>query len=48
LPHQIAIDEIVRCAGTQFDPELAEAFVKMCDEWRAQMRRRGEEALLPP
>lgn len=27
LPHEIAIQEIKRCAGMQFDPELAEIFV---------------------
>ena len=27
LPHEIAIQEIKRCAGMQFDPELAEVFV---------------------
>ncbi len=27
LPHEIAIQEIKRCAGIQFDPELAEVFV---------------------
>ncbi len=27
LPHEIAIQEIKRCAGIQFDPELAEIFV---------------------
>ena len=28
-PPRVAIDEITRCAGTQFDPELADAFVKL-------------------
>lgn len=32
LSHQTAIDEIRRCAGTQFDPNLAEAFVSLSDE----------------
>ena len=27
LPHEVAIQEIKRCAGMQFDPELAEIFV---------------------
>lgn len=27
LPHEVAIQEIKRCAGIQFDPELAELFV---------------------
>lgn len=29
LPEDVALDEIRRKAGTQFDPELAEAFVRM-------------------
>ncbi len=27
LPHEIAINEIILCAGTQFDPELVDIFV---------------------
>lgn len=47
LPHEIAIGEIERCAGSQFDPELAEAFVRLIDAWRATMRERGQASLLP-
>jgi response regulator RpfG family c-di-GMP phosphodiesterase len=47
LPHQVAVDEIGRCAGTQFDPELADAFLKVLNEWREEMRLRGEESLIP-
>ena len=32
LPHQTAIDEIKRCSGTQFDPELAEIFISLSDK----------------
>jgi len=32
LPVEVALEEIERCAGTQFDPEFAAAFVQMCDE----------------
>lgn len=31
LPHDDAIAEIVRCAGSQFDPRLAGLFIKMFD-----------------
>ncbi|CAN5922802.1 hypothetical protein BH11MYX3_BH11MYX3_30320 [soil metagenome] len=47
LPHEVAIGEIERCAGTQFDPELAEAFVKLIDNWRGVMRERGHHSLIP-
>jgi HD-GYP domain-containing protein (c-di-GMP phosphodiesterase class II) len=47
LPHEVAIGEIERCAGTQFDPELSEAFVKLIDAYRAEMRERGQGSLIP-
>lgn len=31
LPHDVAINEIKRCSGTQFDPVLAELFVRLSD-----------------
>jgi putative nucleotidyltransferase with HDIG domain len=35
-PFQVARDEIRRCAGTQFDPDVVEAFLGIPDEeWRA-------------
>ncbi len=47
LSHEVAIGEIERCAGTQFDPELADAFVKLIEAWRTQMRERGHDSLIP-
>lgn len=47
LPHEVAIGEIERCAGTQFDPELAEAFVRLIEAWRTVMREKGQESLIP-
>ena len=29
LAHEIAVEEIKRCAGTQFDPEVVKAFMKV-------------------
>lgn len=29
LPHEVAVEEIRKCAGGQFDPELAEIFLKI-------------------
>lgn len=47
LPHEVAIGEIERCAGTQFDPELADAFVRLVDAYRKDMIARGEDSLIP-
>ena len=47
LPHDVATGEIERCAGTQFDPELAEAFTVFMEGWRKQMRERGHDSLVP-
>ena len=35
LTHETAMEEIKRCAGTQFDPVLAELFIKCSDEIKA-------------
>jgi len=35
LPHEVAVQEIKRCAGMQFDPELAELFVANEQEIKA-------------
>ena len=35
LPHEIAIEEIKKCAGTQFDPVLAQKFVEIENTIRA-------------
>ncbi len=43
LSHEIAINEINRCAGTQFDPELAKLFVSISDKID-EARKNPEEA----
>ncbi len=48
LRHEIAISEIERCAGTQFDPELSELFVHIIEDYRQAVRERGELSLIPP
>jgi response regulator RpfG family c-di-GMP phosphodiesterase len=47
LPHEVAIGEIERCAGTQFDPELADAFVRFIEAWRRGMIERDQGSLIP-
>lgn len=43
LSHEVAISEIKRCSGTQFDPNLAEIFVSLADEIN-EARKNSEEA----
>jgi HD-GYP domain-containing protein (c-di-GMP phosphodiesterase class II) len=42
LPHEIALAEIERCKGSQFDPAIASEFIGGVDEFRAERRSRGE------
>ena len=35
LPHEVAIEEIRKCAGSQFDPQLAQKFIEIQDIIRA-------------
>lgn len=41
LPHEVAMAEIDRCAGSQFDPEVADQFAHAIDEWREEQRALG-------
>lgn len=41
LPHQVAIAEISRCAGSQFDPEVAAAFNGAIEAFRDERRDSG-------
>jgi len=47
LPHQVAISEIERCSGSQFDPEMGNAFIKLIAQWRKEMQERGMDSFLP-
>jgi response regulator RpfG family c-di-GMP phosphodiesterase len=42
LPHEVALGEIERCSGTQFDPEVAHSFSSGIDEFREDMSSRGK------
>lgn len=38
LRHDQAVEEILRCRGTQFDPQVVDAFVDVADEWALRPR----------
>ncbi len=42
LPHEVTINEITRCASTQFDPDLAGSFVEKIDALRDELRDEGQ------
>ena len=42
LPHEVTIAEIERCCGTQFDRNVAFAFLEAIEEFRAQKLATGE------
>jgi putative nucleotidyltransferase with HDIG domain len=43
LPHEVTVNEITRCMGTQFDPDVAGTFVDKIDEWLEELRDQGHE-----
>ncbi len=47
LTHEIAVSEIERCSGTQFDPEIAKLFLHVIEQFRQDARDRGDEGLVP-
>jgi response regulator RpfG family c-di-GMP phosphodiesterase len=42
LPHEVAIAEIERCSGSQFDPDVAGTFLEGLDAYREETLERGE------
>jgi response regulator RpfG family c-di-GMP phosphodiesterase len=42
LPHEVAIGEIERCSGAQFDPEVAAAFANGIEVYRERKRSDGQ------
>lgn len=42
LPHEVAIGEIERCSGTQFDPEVTRSFTSGLEAFREELVSRGQ------
>jgi HD-GYP domain-containing protein (c-di-GMP phosphodiesterase class II) len=42
LPHEVSLAEIERCAGTQFDPDMAGTFIENIDAYREEQRAKGK------
>jgi len=43
LPHEVSMAEIERCAGSQFDPDLAATFTEQIEAYRDEMRDKGKK-----
>ena len=43
LKHTVAIAELDRCAGTQFDPDVVSAFLVAIETWRDERQAQGRE-----
>jgi HD-GYP domain-containing protein (c-di-GMP phosphodiesterase class II) len=41
LEHSVALAEIARCTGSQFDPTVVDAFVAAVEKYRAECQPRG-------
>ena len=41
LPHEVTVNEIVRCSRTQFDPDIAGEFTERIDAFRDELRDAG-------
>jgi putative nucleotidyltransferase with HDIG domain len=42
LPHEVTVNEIERCSGSQFDPDIAGVFTERIDKLREALRDAGE------
>jgi response regulator RpfG family c-di-GMP phosphodiesterase len=42
LPHEATVSEIIRCAGSQFDPVISNEFIDTIERYRKERSERGE------
>jgi HD-GYP domain-containing protein (c-di-GMP phosphodiesterase class II) len=43
LPHEVAVAELERCQGIQFDPDMVDTFLRVIEEHRKRAREAGFE-----
>jgi HD-GYP domain-containing protein (c-di-GMP phosphodiesterase class II) len=43
LPHEVAVGEIERCSGTQFDPDVSHSFTGGLEQWREEQSSKGHK-----
>jgi response regulator RpfG family c-di-GMP phosphodiesterase len=43
LPHDVAVTELERCAGAQFDAELVTVFLRKLEQWRKEQLAAGKD-----
>jgi response regulator RpfG family c-di-GMP phosphodiesterase len=43
LPHEVTINELMRCTGSQFDPDIAGIFTEHIERHREEAQDQGEE-----
>ncbi len=43
VPHEVTVNEITRCAGSQFDPDVAGEFTSRIEDLQTERRDQGEE-----
>ncbi len=43
LPHEVTVNEIIRCSGSQFDPDVSGTFTDKIEELRDEIRDSGKE-----
>ncbi len=43
LPHQAAVDELVKCSGTQFDGDIVQVFLKKIEIYRDDRQAEGKD-----
>lgn len=43
LPHEVTVNEIIRCSGTQFDPDVSGTFTEKIEHLREELKDSGKD-----